>query len=193
MHCFPSETVRARIKKLPKRLFSYETAVKTSETARTLAFFILYFLLFSQPHPVTTFWESDFPTFGGFRSFPYNTVLAKVQDLDEDEFNTLPKQPPVSTKSRKKNPKSSQTSSSGMSSSGSTSSKPTTEDPLEPPNIYCDMLKLEGRVSNNLKAEGLNSWLIKNYDSALYEVQKYFLFLLSVTCTKIPLYFLFTQ
>ena len=38
MHCFSSETVRARVKKLPKRLFSYETAVKTSETAHTLAF-----------------------------------------------------------------------------------------------------------------------------------------------------------
>ena len=188
MHCFSSETVRARVKKLPKRLFSYETAVKTSETARTLAFlscisFYFHSLTLSPPSGRVI---SQLLVASDLSHI--NTVLAKIQDLDEDEFNTLPKQPPVSTKSKKKTLKSSQSS-----SSGSTSSKPTTEDPLEPPNIYCEMLKLEGRVSNNLKAEGLNSWLIKNYDSALYEVQKYFLFLLSVTCTKIPLYFLFTQ
>ena len=46
MHCFSSETVRARVKKLPKWLFSYETAVKTSETAHNFSIFILYFLYF---------------------------------------------------------------------------------------------------------------------------------------------------
>ena len=49
------------------------------------------------------------------------------------------------------------------------------DDPLEEQNIWCEMLLLEGRKTNNRIAEGFVWWLDKNLDSTIHEVKKIYL------------------
>ena len=127
---------------------------------------------------VVQFWSSPHPMFGGFRLVPYGTVANLINQLDDSLYNTLPEQPedPPLKKSPKKQPKD---KSSSMSSG---SSKPTAQttltdqppenNPLEEPNIWATILKLEGRSHENKVAEGFQNWLRKNLDASLFEVQK---------------------
>ena len=140
--------------------------------------------------------------FGGFRLVPYGTVANLINQLDDNLYNTLPEQPegPPLKKSQKKQPKdkSSSTQSGSKDKSSSTSSgssKPTAQttltdqppenNPLEEPNIWATILKLEGRSHiwatilklegrshENKVAEGFQNWLRKNLDASLFEVQK---------------------
>ena len=47
---------------------------------------------------------------------------------------------------------------------------PPDDNPLEEANVWCDILKLEGRKHSNLVAEGFVNHLKKSIDSTLYEV-----------------------
>ena len=138
---------------------------------------------------VAWFWSSPHPMFGGFRLVPYGTVANLINQLDDNLYNTLPEQPegPPLKNSPKKQPKdkSSSTPSGSKDKSSSTSSgssKPTAQttltdqppenNPLEEPNIWATILKLEGRSHENKVAEGFQNWLRKNLDASLFEVQK---------------------
>ena len=48
---------------------------------------------------------------------------------------------------------------------------PPPDDPLEEQNIWCEMLLLEGRKTNNRISEGFVWWLDKNLDSTIHEVK----------------------
>ena len=140
---------------------------------------------------VAHFWSSPHPMFGRFRLVPYSTVANLINQLDDQLFNSLPKQPegPVRSKSPKKSkdkPGSSSTSSSNVALASSKPTPQTTltdqppaDNPLEEPNIWTTILKLEGRVHQNKVSEGFQYWLRKNIDSSLFEVQK---------CSLLPLY-----
>ena len=127
--------------------------------------------------------------FGGFRLILYSTVLSCINQLDDQLYNTLPKQPdPKQPDPKLKPPKkpkeksgSSSTSSSGSSSVAGSTSKPTpqttltdhppADNPLEEANIWTTIPKLEGRVHENKVSEGFQNWLRKNIDCSLFKVQ----------------------
>ena len=142
---------------------------------------------------VQRFWASPHPMFGGFRLVPYATVASVVNGLDDRIFNTLPEQPQPKVSgskppSKSKPAKEKTTSSSSTSEPGAsgTTSKPTPHtkltdqppenNPLEEPNIWATILKLEGRVHENKVAEGFQNWLRKTLDSSLFEVQEMYLY-----------------
>ena len=108
-----------------------------------------------------------------------------VNNLDDRKYNTLPKQPqkqPVKSSKKTTEPTPSQETGSSKQQPPSTSSAPkpqTTlsdtllaENPIEEPNIWCEILKLEGHLHENKVAEGFQTWLKKTIDSSLFEVQK---------------------
>ena len=127
--------------------------------------------------------------FGGFRLVPYSAVASVINQLDDRVYNTLPEQPQGET-SKSTSPKKQQKDKSSITSSGSKdksstssgstkpspqitlSDQPPDNNPLEEPNIWATILKLEGRVHENKVAEGFQNWLRKNLDSSLFEVQK---------------------
>ena len=49
---------------------------------------------------------------------------------------------------------------------------PPAENPIEEPNIWCEILKLDGHLHENKMAEGFQTWLKKTIDSSLFEVQR---------------------
>ena len=98
-------------------------------------------------------------------------------------YNTLPPQPPVPSASQspqngsKKTPKPSKKppqqpsqGSSKDSSKDNISDTPPHHNPIEEPNIWCDIMKLEGRKHSNIVADGFVNWLKKTIDSTLHEV-----------------------
>ena len=96
---------------------------------------------------------------------PYTTVKRLIENLDDDLYNKLPEQPPPS-----KQPTPSKTT------TGAKPPAPTpTDDALEESNVWCEILKLEGRVSNNKIADGFIWWLEKNQDTVIYEVNRHLL------------------
>ena len=130
--------------------------------------------------------------FGGFRLVPYATVASVVNQLDDRIFNTLPQQPEPKSKppSKSKPQKEKTTSESGAGAKPTpetSSTKPTPHttltdqppenNPLEEPNIWATILKLEGRVHENKVAEGFQNWLRRSLDCSLFEVQKMYLYL----------------
>ena len=59
------------------------------------------------------------------------------------------------------------------------------DNPLEEPNIWCEILKFEGHHHENKVAEGFQTWLKKTIDSSLFEVQRnMYLFLLIYILTS---------
>ena len=123
---------------------------------------------------------------------PYSAVASVINQLDDRVYNTLPEQP-EGEPSKSRSPKKQQKDKSSITSSGSKESKdksstssgstkpspqitlsdqPPDNNPLEEPNIWATILKLEGRVYENKIAEGFQNWLRKNLDSSLFEVQK---------------------
>ena len=135
------------------------------------------------------FWASPHPMFGGFRLVPYSAVASVINQLDDRVYNTLLEQPQgepsKSTSPKKQQKDKSSITSSGSKDKSSTSSgstkpspqitlsdQPPDKNPLEEPNIWATILKLEGRVHENKVAEGFQNWLRKNLDSSLFEVQK---------------------
>ena len=126
--------------------------------------------------------------FGGFRFVPYSSVLALVNDLDDRVYNTLPPQPKPKPQAQKGKPSAKKTASQAPVVSGSGTSEepvpriqlsdtPPDDNPLQEPNVWCSILKLEGRVHQNNVAEGMENWLKKNIDSSLFEVQTKCLFI----------------
>ena len=112
--------------------------------------------------------------------------------LSDAKYDTVPEQPPPSvptnqaqrTKAELKQKPTAAPSSSGAtggvapskSTSGSSLHEvPPPDDPLEEQNIWCEMLLLEGRKTNNRIAEGFVWWLDKNLYSTIHEVKKIYL------------------
>ena len=101
--------------------------------------------------------------------------------------NQLPPQPPQKSGRKNGSKKSSESTSSSQDQPQQQSSKtrekaptadvisdtPPPDNPLEEPNIWCEILKLEGRKHSNQVAEGFVHFLKKSIDSTLYEVQNY--------------------
>ena len=48
------------------------------------------------PDAVDSYWSKDHPTWSNFRMVPYPTVLRLIDQLSDDKFDTVPKQPPPS-------------------------------------------------------------------------------------------------
>ena len=129
------------------------------------------------------FWNSPHAQFGGFKLVPYATVSSIVNNLDDQQFNSLPKQPDPKPSKKKPSPKAFPKSSDPSASSSKTSGPgqatpktiltdaPPPDNPLEEPNIWCEILKLEGRQHENRVAEGFQTWLKKSLDCSLFEVQ----------------------
>ena len=91
--------------------------------------------------------------------------------MDDDLYNTLPSQPPPRPPAIQPKPRATASSSTDP---GAPTGTPV-EDPVEDPGVWCEILKLEGRVSNNKKADGFMWWLDKNLDSVVYDVTINFL------------------
>ena len=121
-----------------------------------------------------------------------------VNNLDDIKYNTLPKQPqkqPVKSSKKTTEPTPSQETGSSKQQPPSTSSAPKPQttlsdtppahNPLEEPNIWCEILKLEGHHHENKVAEGFQTWLKKTIDSSLFEVQtNMYLFLIIYILTS---------
>ena len=134
------------------------------------------------------FRASPHPSFGGFQSVPYATVNAIVDKLDDKIYNTLPPQPPLSSTSKSpKNggrktlkPSKNAAQQTSQATGGGAASKEASKDhisdtpphdnPIEEPNIWCDIMKLEGKKHSNLVADGFVNWLRKTIDSIVHEV-----------------------
>ena len=115
---------------------------------------------------------------------PYPTVLRLIDLLSDDKYDTVPKQPPPSvpsvpskqsqkTKAELKQ-KPAATGGVALSTSSSRTSLrevPPPDDPLEEQDIWCEMLLLEGRKTNNKIAEGFVWWLDKNLDATIHKVK----------------------
>ena len=117
---------------------------------------------------------------------PYPTVLRQIELLSDAKYDTVPEQPPPSVLTKqtqrtkaelKQKPTAAAAGATGgvaasKSSSGSSFHEvPPPDDPLEQQNIWCEMLLLEGRKTNNKIAEGFAFWLDKNLDSTIHEVK----------------------
>ena len=136
------------------------------------------------PDAVDSYWSQDHPTWSNFRMVPYPTVLRLIDLLSDDKYDTVPKQPPPSvpsvpskqsqkTKAELKQ-KPAATGGVALSTSSSRTSLhevPPPDDPLEEQNIWCEMLLLEGRKTNNKIAEGFVWWLDKNLDATIHKVK----------------------
>ena len=48
------------------------------------------------PDAVDSYWSQDHPTWSNFRMVPYPTVLRLIDQLSDDKYDTVPKQPPPS-------------------------------------------------------------------------------------------------
>ena len=93
--------------------------------------------------------------FGGFRFVPYSTVSSLVNNLDDQLYNTFPKQPDPKPSSKGTKPKAppkttdvsapKPSSSSGATPKTTLSDVPPDDNPIEEPNIWAEILKLEGR------------------------------------------------
>ena len=109
-----------------------------------------------------------------FKLVSYATVRRLIENLDDDLYNKLPEQlPPSKQPPKPKNSSSSASKASSSTATGATGTKLATippEDPLEEPGVWCEILKLEGRASNNRIADGFMWWLDKNMDGVVYEV-----------------------
>ena len=117
-----------------------------------------------------------------------------VNNLDDQLYNTFPKQPypKPSSKGTKPKPPPKTTdvpapkpsSSSGATPKTTLSDVPPDDNPIEEANIWAEILKLEGRQWENKVAEGFQTWLKKSIDSSLYEVQNITIFikLIPYTC-----------
>ena len=97
------------------------------------------------------YWNSDHADWDNFRLIPYPTVKRLIDNLDEDLYNTLPSQPPPRPPEYLQQQQQKQKAST---TTPSTSASGPAEDPLEEQSVWCEILKLEGRVSNNKKADG---------------------------------------
>ena len=114
---------------------------------------------------------------------PYPTVLRLIDQLSDDKYDTVPKQPPPSVPTKQQQSqktkgelKQKPAASGGVAPTASTSASslhevPPPNDPLEEQNIWCEMLLLEGRKTNNKIAEGFVWWLDKNLGSTIHEVK----------------------
>ena len=114
---------------------------------------------------------------------PYPTVLRLIDQLSDDKYDTVPKQPPPSVPTKqqqaqktkaelKKRPAATgAVAATSSTSSSSLHEVPPPDDPLEEQNIWCEMLLLEGRKTNNRISEGFVWWLDKNLDSTIHEVK----------------------
>ena len=105
---------------------------------------------------------------------PYPTVLHLVQNLSENLYNTIPAQPPpsVRTKASLKQQSQEQAQASKSSSGTELHEVPPPDDPLEDQSIWCEIMKLEGRKTNNKIADGFVNWCKGNMDSIVLEVAK---------------------
>ena len=105
---------------------------------------------------------------------PYPTVLRLIDQLSDDKYDTVPKQPPPSVPTKQQQSqktkaelKQKPAASGGVApapastSASSLHEVPPPDDPLEEQNIWCEMLLLEGRKTNNKIAEGFVWWLDK--------------------------------
>ena len=131
---------------------------------------------------VYAFWNKDHPAFGGFRRYPYPTVLSQVHNLDEREFNTLPLQPPPKRRPQQSSSAAPQQLHQGLAPqlqplrTSQLSDKALYIQSLQPdhtpedPNTWCEIMKLSGTVRNNQIADGYCLWLNRNYDSGIHEV-----------------------
>ena len=113
---------------------------------------------------------------------PYPTVLRQIDLLSDAKYDTVPKQPPPSVPTKqsqktkaelKQKPAASNEGVTASTSSSGTSlhEVPPPDDPLEEQNIWCEMLLLEGRKTNNKIAEGFVWWLDRNLDATIHEVK----------------------
>ena len=135
------------------------------------------------PDAVDSYWSQDHPTWSNFRMVPYPTVLRLIDQLSDDKYDTVPKQPPPSVPTKQQQSqktkaelKQKPAATGGVAPTTSTSASslhevPPPDDPLEEQNIWCEMLLLEGRKTNNKIAEGFVWWLDKNLDSTIHEVK----------------------
>ena len=48
------------------------------------------------PDAVDSYWSQDHPTWSNFRMVPCPTVLRLIDQLSDDKYDTVPKQPPPS-------------------------------------------------------------------------------------------------
>ena len=108
---------------------------------------------------------------------PYTAVKRLIENLDDDLYNKLPEQPPPSKQpTASKQPKPSSSSASKTTTGAKPPAPTPTDDALEGPNVWCEILKLEGRVSNYKIADGFIWWLDKkNQDTVIYEVNRHLL------------------
>ena len=115
---------------------------------------------------------------------PYPTVLRLIDLLSDEKYDTVPKQPPPSVPSvpskqsqktkaeLKQKPAATGGVAPSTSSSGTSLHEvPPPDDPLEEQNIWCEILLLEGRKTNNKIADGFVWWLDKNLDATIHEVK----------------------
>ena len=136
------------------------------------------------PDAVDSYWSQDHPNWPNFRMVPYPTVLRQIDLLSDAKYDTwiIPEQPPPSVPTKQlqktkaelkqKPPASTGGVQASTSSSGTSLHEvPSPDDPLEEQNIWCEMLLLEGRKTNNKIAEGFVWWLDKNLDATIHEVK----------------------
>ena len=135
--------------------------------------FLLFFTIKQAAEAIDVYWNSDHAEWDNFRLVPYPTVKRLIDNLDDDLYNTLPSQPPPRPPEYIQQQL--QKAKATASATASTSASGPAEDPLEEQSVWCEILKLEGRVSNNKKADGFSWWLDKNLDSVVYEVTIYIL------------------
>ena len=117
---------------------------------------------------------------------PYPTVLHLVESLSENLYNTIPAQPPPSvhkTKAELKQQSKEQPQASKSASGTELHEVPPPDDPLEEQSIWCDIMKLEGRKTNNKIADGFVNWCKTNMDSIVLEVN-IFIYMYSHTILK---------
>ena len=117
---------------------------------------------------------------------PYPTVLHLVEGLSDNLYNTIPAQPPPSvpkTKAALKQQSQEQPQPSKSSSGTELHEVPPPDDPLEEQSIWCEIMKLEGRKTNNKIADGFVNWCKTNMDSIVLEVN-IFIYMYSHTILK---------
>lgn len=148
---------------------------------------------------ILNYWASSHPLFGGFKFVPYMTALGQVNNLDDQAFNQLPPQPPKrkAPSPNKGKPKDKPPSQPEPSTGAtSTSSLPEVSDKAlhiaslqdhspEEPGVWTEIMKLPGTKRTNQMVDGFVSWISKNYDAGIHEVNTYdFIFLLFVNLTN---------
>ena len=120
---------------------------------------------------------------------PFPTVLHLVEGLSDNLYNTIPAQPPPSvpsvTKTKAELKQQSKEPPQACKSSSGTElhEVPPPDDPLEEQSIWCEIMKLEGRKTNNKIADGFVNWCKTNMDSIVLEV-KIYMYIYSHTILK---------